>query len=96
MRLARPAEAIAIGEVVRLTEPDFALVECFTGRTTCKLDGRCALATTLGDARDAFLAVLDTRTLAEVAAPGPRRPALAPITLARRAAAAGERRLTPS
>lgn len=86
MRLARPAERITLGEVVRLTESDFALVECFTGRTTCKLDGRCALAGTLEDALEAFLAVLDGRTLADVAAPAAAGPSTAPVRFTHRAA----------
>lgn len=90
MRLARPAEHITLGEVVRLTESDFALVECFSGPTRCRLDGRCTLAGTLDDALAAFLAVLDGRTLADVAAPTrPRTQVAAPITLARRVARVG-------
>lgn len=96
MRLARSAEAITIGEVVRLTESDFALVECFSGQTACKLDGRCALAGTLDDALAAFLAVLDGRTLADVAAPMAAGPALASIALPRRAANPGAGRRNAS
>lgn len=67
MRLGRPAEAITLGEVVRLTETDFALVECFGGGTLCTLNGSCRLAGALEEALAAFLEVLDRRTLAEVA-----------------------------
>lgn len=96
MRLARPAETITLGEVVRLTESDFALVECYSGQTTCKLDGRCALAGTLDDALAAFLAVLDGRTLADVAVTPAAGRSVAPISLARRAVTAGVARRSAS
>src|SRR5258708_20915285 len=41
LRLAKPAEAIGLGEVVRHTEPDMALVSCFDPVNPCvyrKLD----------------------------------------------------------
>lgn len=66
MRLARPAASITLGEVVRLTETDFALVECFSGTTACRLDGACGLAGVLDGALAAFLETLDRRTLADV------------------------------
>ena len=84
MRLARPAAAITLGEVVRLTESDFALVECFSGQSACKLDGQCGLAGTLDEALAAFLAVLDRRTLADVAGTSASGRPVAPITLVRR------------
>jgi DNA-binding IscR family transcriptional regulator len=34
--LAKPPEAINLGAVVRATEPDFALVECFATGNQCK------------------------------------------------------------
>lgn len=88
MRLARPAETITLGEVVRLTESDFAIVECFSGSTACKLDGHCALAGTLDEALAAFLAVLDRRTLAAVVPTMARGRAEIPVTLTRRMAGA--------
>lgn len=71
LRLARPADQIRIGEVVRATEPDFALVECFTTGNECVITGTCRLPRVLRRANDAFLAELDKATLADVAlAPG--------------------------
>lgn len=64
LRLARAPEQIVIGEVLRLTEDDLDLVECFGGE--CTLKGRCLLQRALGEAMAAFLAVLDRYTLAEV------------------------------
>jgi Rrf2 family nitric oxide-sensitive transcriptional repressor len=44
-RLARPAETIVVGEVVRITEGKLDLVECFNPDTnTCPLIGICNLS----------------------------------------------------
>ncbi len=68
-RLARPAEAIRLGEVVRLTEGNLALVECFDpALNTCPLSPACGLKRALGEAFDAFFAVLDGYTLADLVA----------------------------
>lgn len=67
-RLARPAEDICIGEVVRLTEGPLELVECFNPtQNTCPLIGICKLSRALQDATNAFMAVLDDLTLADIA-----------------------------
>ena len=65
--LARPAEDIRLGEVVRATEPAFAIVECFSTNNQCVVTGRCRLARVFDQALTAFLAVLDQHTLASVA-----------------------------
>jgi Rrf2 family nitric oxide-sensitive transcriptional repressor len=65
--LARPAEDIRIGEVVRATEPAFAIVECFSTNNHCVVTGRCRLARVFDQALTAFLTVLDQHTLASVA-----------------------------
>lgn len=67
LRLARPAGEISLGEVVRSTEPDFALVPCFdAGGPACALAPACKLKSVLYRARAAFLAVLDEATLADL------------------------------
>lgn len=67
--LARPAEDIVIGEVVRLTEGPLDVVECFNPeRNTCPLIGICKLSRALQQATDAFMAVLDDLTLEDIAA----------------------------
>ena len=72
VRLARPPEAIGLGEVVRAVEADMALVECFGGEPgRCPIEPACALRGVLGEALDAFLAVLDRHSLADLL--GPRR-----------------------
>ena len=73
LRLALPPEKIIIGEVLRLTEPDFYMVECFDSETNdCPISSACGLIGPLEEATKAFLAVLDGYTLADVIGP-PRR-----------------------
>jgi Rrf2 family transcriptional regulator, nitric oxide-sensitive transcriptional repressor len=68
VRLARPPAAVRIGDVVRSTE-DFEMVECFNMATnTCPLVPACVLQHKIGEALDAYLAVLDRYTLADVTA----------------------------
>ena len=67
VRLAKPAEEIVLGAVVRATERDFALVECFSTGSQCVIAGCCRLPNVLGEALEAFLHVLDRHTLASVA-----------------------------
>lgn len=67
-RLARPAQEIVVGDVVRLTEGPLDLVECFNPENnTCPLIGICKLSRALQDATRAFMAVLDALTLADIA-----------------------------
>lgn len=65
--LARPAESIRLGDVVRATEPDFALVECFSSGSECVIDGCCRLPAVLRRALAAFMAELDQHTVASIA-----------------------------
>ena len=67
LRLAMPAADIVIGDVVRATEPDFALVECFSTGNQCVITKCCKLQGVLEDALQAFLAVLDQHTLESIA-----------------------------
>ena len=70
--LARPADTIRLGDVLLATEPDFALVECFSTNKACVIDGCCRLPPVLRSALAAFIADLNQHTLASVA-PGPRK-----------------------
>ena len=66
LQLARPARDINVGALVRLTEPDLDLVECFQPSTnTCPIDSACGLKHALREAQQAFLAALDLYTLAD-------------------------------
>ena len=67
IRLARPAEEISIGEVVRATEDNFELAECFeAGETICPLVSTCGLNEALSEALAAFFNVLDGYTLSDL------------------------------
>jgi Rrf2 family transcriptional regulator, nitric oxide-sensitive transcriptional repressor len=69
LRLARNPDAINIGEVVRRTEPDLELVACFGETRHCVIEEGCVLRHALGAALQAFLAVLDRYTLADLIEP---------------------------
>ena len=66
IRLARPADKIRIGEVVRFTESENALVECFGPGNACAITTACRLKGALNQALEAFLAVLDRYTLQDL------------------------------
>jgi Rrf2 family transcriptional regulator, nitric oxide-sensitive transcriptional repressor len=70
MRLARAPEQINIGTVVRGTEEDFALVECFQdGNRNCPIIPVCVLPAVLDRALRAFFRELDGQTLAGLLRP---------------------------
>ncbi|MBX2879700.1 MAG: Rrf2 family transcriptional regulator [Granulosicoccus sp.] len=67
-QLARPANTIVVGDVVRLSEGPMDVVECFNPKTnTCPLIGVCKLSRAIQQATDAFMAVLDDLTIADIA-----------------------------
>ncbi|MFZ1467594.1 MAG: Rrf2 family transcriptional regulator [Paracoccaceae bacterium] len=66
--LARPADQIRLGDVVRLLETGQALVDCFQASGgDCSITGCCRLKARLRSAEAAFLADLDRSTLADIA-----------------------------
>lgn len=68
IRLARPASEIRLDEIVRATEPGFRLVECFEpGSNQCLITPHCRLQGILGEALEAWFAVLGKYTLAQLA-----------------------------
>lgn len=68
MRLAKPPESVVLGDIVRRTEPDLALVPCFDPvNAACAITPACKLRRAMQQARSAFLAVLDNYTLADLA-----------------------------
>jgi Rrf2 family transcriptional regulator, nitric oxide-sensitive transcriptional repressor len=69
IRLARSPERINLGATVRRTEADLALVPCFEKAGACAISANCVLSKVLQEALDAFLAVLDRYTLADLVAP---------------------------
>jgi Rrf2 family nitric oxide-sensitive transcriptional repressor len=65
--LARDPQSIRIGEVVRSTETNLAIVECFDMKTnTCIIAPVCQLKSVLQEGLQAFLSVLDQYTLADL------------------------------
>lgn len=67
LRLGKAPEDINIGAVVRQSESDFFMAECFdTDHNTCVLDGNCYLKVKLKEATEAYLQVLDGLTLARL------------------------------
>lgn len=70
IRLASAASTLSLGKLVRQTEQDFALVECFPGRDClCVIEPACVLKSALRAALDAFFNVLDQYTIADLAQP---------------------------
>jgi Rrf2 family nitric oxide-sensitive transcriptional repressor len=60
-------DRIRIGELVRKSEADSVLVECFSpGTSDCRIQGACTLRGAFHKAVQAFYAVLDTYTLADL------------------------------
>lgn len=64
--LAKQPEKINLGAVVRATEPDFALVECFATGNQCVITGCCRLPNVLNEALTSFVTTLDRYTLADI------------------------------
>ncbi len=72
VRLAKPAERIRVGQLIRETEENLSLVECFEpDHNTCPIASACRLAGYLEEALSAFFGVLDGKTLADVIEPRP-------------------------
>lgn len=67
LRLARAPEEINLGQLVRATESNTVLLECFEPQSSqCKIEPVCKLRGILGRSLQAFFAVLDQHTLADV------------------------------
>ncbi|POF61210.1 Rrf2 family transcriptional regulator [Novacetimonas maltaceti] len=64
--LARAPKDIRIGDIVRYTEEDLAIVSCNMEKGSCRLAGACRLQDLMGEALAAFMSVLDRRTLADI------------------------------
>lgn len=66
LELGKRPENICLGDLIRMTEPDFALVECFATGDQCMITSRCRLRGALKEALSAFLETLDRYTLADL------------------------------
>jgi len=68
--LAMEPEEINLGTLVRQTEEDLKIVECFqSSGTGCRIEPACVLRKALGEALGAFLSVLDGYTLEDLLVP---------------------------
>ncbi|MBS4096321.1 MAG: Rrf2 family transcriptional regulator [Sulfuricella sp.] len=66
IRLAHKPSEIVVGDVIRNTEENMEIVECFTpGNSTCVILPGCHLKNALNEALESFLATLDLYTLAD-------------------------------
>jgi len=69
MMLARAPEKINMGDVVRNTEANFNIAECFnTNQNRCVITRGCGLKSIFREAQSSFLNTLDQYTLADVVA----------------------------
>jgi Rrf2 family transcriptional regulator, iron-sulfur cluster assembly transcription factor len=66
-RLARPAGAITLFDVISAVEPDEDPRRCILRGIPCGLDGRCAVHETFDEARTAMQGRLAATTLADLA-----------------------------
>lgn len=67
MRLARDPGDIRLGQVVRRTEPNFHMAQCFAaGTAPCPFDDNCRLRRALACATAAYLHELNRVTLADL------------------------------
>jgi Rrf2 family nitric oxide-sensitive transcriptional repressor len=78
-RLALQPNEVRLGHLIRQTEDQLKVMECFDPLTnTCNLNGCCLVKGALAEAMSAFYTSLDRYTLADIAL-GPEYPALARI-----------------
>lgn len=66
LRLRSEPQHINLGTLVRDTEQDMTLVECFDSKGACRITPACQLKHVFAEALDAFLAVLDSYSLADL------------------------------
>ncbi|WP_129688007.1 RrF2 family transcriptional regulator [Gottfriedia acidiceleris] len=66
IRLAKLPSELNIGEIIRKTEEDFNIVECFEHGNTCVITPVCSLKHVFNKALEQFLQVLDQYTLDDI------------------------------
>lgn len=94
LRLLQAASDIHIGDVVRQSETDFRLVECFdASHNTCTLTAHCQLKQVFSVALQSYFAELDKVTLADITRaipvsqqPGHRSVGMVPVSAIKRPA----------
>ena len=70
-KLAKPAKAITIGDVIRLIDGPLAPIGCVSQtayeKCSCPDESRCAIRSVMKETRDAIVSVMERVTLAELA-----------------------------
>jgi Rrf2 family nitric oxide-sensitive transcriptional repressor len=64
--LAKRPDEINLGAVLRATESDFSLVECFSSGNRCLITRCCRLPNIMNEALNAFIGTFDKYTLADL------------------------------
>lgn len=66
VRLARSPKEIVLGDIIRQTEGEILMAECFAENSTCRIQRACRLQGILVEALTAMFVVLDAYTLADL------------------------------
>lgn len=66
VRLARSPKEIVLGDVIRQSEGDILMAECFADESACRIQRACRLQGILVEALAAMFLVLDAYTLADL------------------------------
>lgn len=83
MRLARPPDQINVGDLVRDTEDNMDIAECFSvEHQNCPMLPACTLKSILMEARKSFLVTLDFYRLSDILGSA-RQPRVVPLRPAR-------------
>jgi Rrf2 family nitric oxide-sensitive transcriptional repressor len=69
IRLARPPEQINLANVIRDTEKDLMMVECFGEEGKCVITPVCRLQHIIGQALNAYISTLEAHTLQDLLEP---------------------------
>ncbi|AOW14430.1 Rrf2 family transcriptional regulator [Hydrogenophaga crassostreae] len=86
LRLLKDPAQLRIGDVVRASETDFRLVECFDpGTNQCTLSPTCRLKGLFNAALGAYFRELDSMTLADIVEPAPQSASVGAASLRRTA-----------
>ncbi|MDF3282458.1 Rrf2 family transcriptional regulator [Gordonia sp. N1V] len=67
VHLVRDPSTITVGQVMRIMESDFAVVECLGPVRYCRIAGVCGARNVFAQALDAYFEVLDQATLEDIA-----------------------------
>ncbi len=70
IKLGKPAEQITLLDIVKVTEDNFSMADCFDNdNSNCPLVSACTLNSAWSEALNAFFDVLDTYTIADLVKP---------------------------